>query len=57
MTIAFALTNHGVWGIALVIGLVAALIVAGLLIVLIRSVIDIDRSATQLLDVAGSRRR
>ena len=35
------------------IGLVAALIVAGLLIVLIRSVIDIDRSATQLLDVAG----
>jgi predicted permease len=43
-----------VWGIALVIGLVAALIVAGLLIVLICSVIDIDRSATQLLDVAGA---
>ena len=42
------------WGIALVIGLVAALIVAGLLIVLICSVIDIDRSATQLLDVAGA---
>ncbi len=54
MTIPFALTNDGVWGIALVIGLVAALIVAGLLIVLIRSVIDIDRSATQLLDVAGA---
>ena len=51
---AYALTNHGVWGIALVIGLVAALIVAGLLIVLIRSVIDIDRSATRLLDVAGA---
>ncbi len=51
---AFALTNHGVWGIALVIGLVAALIVAGLLIVLIRSVIDIDQSATRLLDVAGA---
>ena len=51
---AYALTNHGVWGIALVIGLVAALIVAGLLIVLIRSVIDIDNSATRLLDVAGA---
>jgi predicted permease len=51
---AFALTNHGVWGIALAIGLIAALIVAGLLIVLIRSVIDIDRSATRLLDVAGA---
>ena len=51
---AFALTNHGVWGIALVIGLVAALIVAALLVVLIRSVIDIDRSATRLLDVAGA---
>jgi predicted permease len=50
----YALTNHGVWRISLVIGLVAALIVAGLLIVLIRSVIDIDRSAGQLLDVAGA---
>jgi hypothetical protein len=48
-----ALTNHDVWGIALIIGLVAALIVAGLLIVLIRSVTDIDRSATKLLQVAG----
>ena len=51
---AYALTNHGVWGIALVIGLIAALIVAGLLIVLIRSVIDIDNSTTRLLDVAGA---
>ena len=48
-----ALTNHDVWGIALVIGLVAALIVAGLLVVLIRSVIDIDKSAAKLLQVAG----
>jgi hypothetical protein len=48
-----ALTNHDVWGIALIIGLVAALIVAGLLIVLIRSVTDIDRSAAALLEVAG----
>jgi predicted permease len=50
----YAITNHGMWGIALVIGLIAALAVAGLLVVLTRSVIDIDRSATQLLAVAGT---
>jgi hypothetical protein len=50
----FALTNHGAWGIALIIGLVAALAVAALLVILIRSVIDIDRSAAALLDVAGN---
>ncbi|HXD68088.1 MAG TPA: hypothetical protein VNV17_25905 [Solirubrobacteraceae bacterium] len=49
----FALTNHGAWGIALVIGLVAALAVAALLAVLIRTVQEIDRSATALLEVAG----
>jgi hypothetical protein len=49
----FALTNHGAWGIALVIGLVAALAVAALLAVLIRTVQDIDKSATALLEVAG----
>lgn len=49
----FALTNHGAWGIALIIGLVAALAVAALLAVLIRTVRDIDRSATALLGVAG----
>jgi hypothetical protein len=48
-----ALSNHGAWGIALIIGVVAALAVAGLLIVLIRAVSDIDRSATALLEVAG----
>jgi hypothetical protein len=48
-----ALSNHGAWEIALVIGLVAALAVAGLLIVLIRAVDDIDRSASGLLAVAG----
>jgi hypothetical protein len=48
-----ALSNHGAWGIALGIGLVAALIVAALLIVLIRSVIEIDKSAGALLEVAG----
>lgn len=50
----FALTNHGAWAVALVIGLVAALAVAALLAVLIRSVTDIDRSATRLLEVAGA---
>ena len=49
----FALTNHGAWGIALVIGLVAALAVAALLAVLIRTVQDIDKSASSLLQVAG----
>ena len=49
----YALTNHGAWGIGLIIGLVAALAVAGLLLVLIRAVQDIDRSATALLEVAG----
>jgi hypothetical protein len=48
-----AITNNGMWGVALVIGLVAALIVAGLLFVLVRTVADIDRSVSGLLDVAG----
>ena len=48
-----ALTDHGMWGIALGIGLVAALIVAGLLAVLVRTVADIDGSVRGLLDVAG----
>jgi hypothetical protein len=42
------------WGVALVIGLVAALIVAGLLVVLVRSVTEIDNSVSRLLDVAGN---
>jgi hypothetical protein len=54
MTPAFAaLSNHGAWGIALIIGLLAALAVAALLAILIRTVTDIDRSATALLEVAG----
>jgi predicted permease len=48
-----AVTNNDMWTIALVIGLVAALIVAALLIVLVRAVRDIDQSATSLLEVAG----
>jgi hypothetical protein len=54
MTISLAaLSDHGAWGIALVIGLVAALAVAGLLLVLVRTVMDIDKSAAGLLEVAG----
>jgi hypothetical protein len=48
-----ALSNHGAWAIALIIGLVAALAVAGLLLVLIRAVGDIKHSVAGLLDVAG----
>jgi hypothetical protein len=48
-----ALSNHGAWAIALIIGLVAALAVAGLLVVLMRAVEDIRRSARSLLEVAG----
>jgi ABC-type xylose transport system permease subunit len=54
MTVPLAVTNNGMWGIALVIGLVAALIVAGLLLVLVRAVRDIDRSVGALLGVAGA---
>ncbi len=49
-----ALTNHDVWTISLVIGLVVALAVAGLLLVLVRTVGDIRKSAGALLEVAGA---
>lgn len=51
--IEFALTNHGAWGIALIIGVVAALAVAGLLLVLVRTTTEIRASAGRLLEVAG----
>jgi predicted permease len=41
------------WDLALIIGLVAALIVAALLLMLIRAVRDIERSSEDLLAVAG----
>jgi hypothetical protein len=44
---------HGYWTLALVIGLVAALIVAFLLVMLLRSVSSIEKSVNSLLDVAG----
>jgi hypothetical protein len=50
----FAVSNNTLWAISLGIGLVAALVVAYLLTVLLRSVIDIDRSVGRLLEVAGS---
>jgi len=51
--IVLALTNHGAWGIALVVGLLAALAVAGLLAVLVRATSDIRRSVARLLETAG----
>ena len=53
MTLTLAASAHTLWSIALVIGLVAALAVAALLVVLVRAVNDIDRSVSGLLDVAG----
>ena len=47
-----ALSSHGYWGIALGIGLVAALVVATLLALLIRSVRSIEKSVDGLLEVA-----
>jgi predicted permease len=53
MTPVIAATAHTYWGIALIIGLIAALAVAGLLAMLLRAVFQIDRSAHQLLATAG----
>jgi hypothetical protein len=47
------MSNDDAWVLALIIGLVAALIVAGLLLVLIRAVRDIESSSNALLEVAG----
>jgi len=51
--IVLGVSAHALWSIALVIGLLAALIAAGLLIVLVRTVEQIDSSVKQLLGVAG----
>jgi hypothetical protein len=48
-----AVSANTLWGISLGIGLAAALIVAFLLVVLVRTVEDIDRSVAGLLEVAG----
>ena len=47
------MSNDDLWAVALVIGLVAALIVAALLFLLVRAVRDIEHSVDGLLDVAG----
>jgi hypothetical protein len=46
-------STNGIWTLSLIIGLVAALIVAGLLVLLIQAVDDIKRSVKSLLQVAG----
>jgi hypothetical protein len=48
------MSAHTAWVVSLVIGLVAALIVAGLLTVLVRAVRDIESSVGGLLAVAGN---
>jgi hypothetical protein len=47
------MSAHDYWTVALIIGLAAALIVAVLLVLLIRSVASIERSVGGLLDIAG----
>jgi hypothetical protein len=47
------MSADSLWTLSLVIGLVAALIVAGLLLLLVMAVDDIKRSVKSLLDVAG----
>ena len=47
-----ALSEHGYWWIVLGIGLAAALVVAFLLAVLVRTVVNIERSVDGLLEVA-----
>ena len=48
-----AVSANTLWAVSLVIGLVAALVVAALLTILVRTVDDIRRSARGLLEVAG----
>jgi hypothetical protein len=47
------MSAHGYWTLALVIGLGAALIVATLLVLLLRSVGSIEKSVDGLLEIAG----
>jgi hypothetical protein len=47
------MTSHDYWWTALAIGLVAALVVAGLLALLIQYVVSIDKSVRHLLEIAG----
>ena len=47
------MSAHEYWTVALIIGLVAALIVATLLVLLVNAVGSIERSVNGLLEVAG----
>ena len=49
-----AVSANTLWAVSLGIGLVAALVVAFLLVVLVRTVEDIDGSVAGLLEVAGA---
>ena len=49
-----AVSANTLWAVSLGIGLVAALVVAFLLVVLVRTVDDIDSSVAELLQVAGT---
>jgi hypothetical protein len=51
--VTLAVSGNTLWAISLGIGLVAALVVAALLALLVRTVDDIRRSARSLLEVAG----
>jgi len=51
--VTLAMSSNAYWWTALVIGLLAALVVAGLLALLIQAVVSIDRSVRGLLAVAG----
>jgi hypothetical protein len=54
MTVSLAaISGHTYWGIALGIGLVAAVIVAILLLLLLSSVGSIEKSVNGLLEIAG----
>jgi hypothetical protein len=47
------MSDHDAWVLALIIGLVAALIVAGLLVALIQACRSIEGSVSSLLEIAG----
>jgi hypothetical protein len=53
MTLTLAVSANTLWAVSLGIGLVAALVVALLLTILVRTVDDIDGSVGDLLEVAG----
>ena len=48
------MSSHAYWWTALLIGLLAALVVAGLLALLLQAVVSIDRSVRALLTAAGN---